>query len=136
MRELKFRAWDTELKHMFYPSGSMPDLIIDFNGIVYDKGYVFTSQIKKIENVILMQYIGLKDKDGIEIYEGDIVSYEWYPSERHMGTKVEIEEITFCEGCFKIGEFAFYECVNIENGKVDVKIIGNIYANPKLLKEK
>ncbi|MDY2572717.1 MAG: YopX family protein [Fusobacterium necrophorum] len=73
MREIKFRAWDTRYKCMFTPEK------IDF--------YNFTLQIEEgciwdswdpngNEKVILMQYTGMRDHKGVEIYEGDIISME------------------------------------------------------------
>ena len=59
MREIKFRAWDTELKKMFPPED-----IIGLEG----------NTSKNVPDyLILLQYTGLKDKDGKEIYENDII---------------------------------------------------------------
>lgn len=56
MREIKFRAWDKEFKEMNYP------LLFEFeNGIQSDN-----------EEAVIMQYTGLKDKNGKESYIGDI----------------------------------------------------------------
>ena len=74
---------------------------------------------------ILMQYTGLHDKNGKEIYEGDIVKVRSYPS-GYINTEVY----------FKDGKFAFdgsnYSFKDL-NDKVEV--IGNIYENKELLNE-
>ena len=70
MRVIKFRAWDKKNKKMLAPKGALvEDMMFDY-GNHYD--HIGPDQ------AILMQYTGLKDKNGVEIYEGDIV--EWsYP---------------------------------------------------------
>ncbi len=74
--ELKFRAWDNDLKYMF-TIGDMPDLVIGFDGHIYDKGCAFTSQIKCISaNITLMQFTGLTDNTDKDFYIGDIGEFE------------------------------------------------------------
>ncbi len=103
------------------------------------KGYIeyeYNYKLRKAE-VILMQFTGLKDKNGKEIYEGDI-----YESKNVNKTKTNYAVFWDKEECrYKI---IFYSKPIYDKGKkwviVDllpsnwVKVIGNIYENPELLK--
>jgi uncharacterized phage protein (TIGR01671 family) len=106
--------------------------------LVYDKKdceNIFEPCYKKIE-VEIMQYTGLKDKNGKEIYEGDIIQDEFY--ERKA-------EVVFLEGAFWLDykeDFGVYNTkhkryqllANYDYEQV-LEVIGNIYDNKELLEE-
>ena len=120
MRDIKFRVWDNERNVMFNSKSVDIDFFegkieITSDTIRYDE--VYTDEIKDFE---LMQYVGCKDKNNKEIYEGDIVK-----------TKEHIGQIIYSKGMFFIDvKGDFY--LPIYNVSEFMEVIGNIYENPEL----
>lgn len=104
-REIKFRAWDKGVsKFLTYCSSAEMLLFSDYG---------------RSQNVILMQFTGLKDKNGKEIYEGDI-----YLSEYIGGKKTPPQAVEWEDSGYRIKDGLFAE------------IIGNIYEDSELLEAK
>lgn len=123
MREIKFRVWDKELKVM------RDARYIDFENseVSYWLNHEtdYSDIVEPFKNVELMQYTGIKDFDGKEIYEGDILTGGSYTS----------CEIFFLDGgfsCDRLNPFCFYQAI-VKDEKL--KVIGNIYENQELLNE-
>ena len=85
-------------------------------------------------NNILMDYTGLNDKNGKEIYEGDICKYNT-PAYVHDGISyeehVETGQVDIYVGGVRFGSWSIS---NIDGGMIrDIEVIGNVYENPELL---
>ena len=122
----KFRAWDKENDRMIYPSTEGVCFELDDDGInILDisGGYPEDHVVPFLDSV-LMQSTGLKDKNGVDIFEGDV---GW---DAHFE---EYGEVVFENGSFR------YEFGNISEDLFevtdDIEIVGNIYENPELLEQ-
>ncbi|MCK4686555.1 MAG: hypothetical protein KAT66_00335 [Candidatus Lokiarchaeota archaeon] len=134
MRKIKFRAWDKEKRKIVY--FGLFSILVD--GIENSEYWI--KQYKNgLRNLEIMQYTGLKDKNGKEIYEGDIlkIKEDW----DEYGWKAgEIGDVIFEEYFYGISlnsqnkpgtKYTVY--LDVDNGK-DVEIIGNVYENKDLIK--
>lgn len=129
MRELKFRAWDTEAK-----------CYVELNNLRGERSIYFSPyDLRAIhpevrDRVVLEQYTGLKDKNGKEIYEGDIVKFE------NRNYKVVFDD--YGQFCLENRSYHWLEngysfnSVSIWNkNEILVEVIGNIHENPELIGE-
>jgi dUTPase len=111
MREIKFRAWDGEkIIHHIPNSAVSTGSYLEMMGTTLK----------------LMQYTGLKDKNGVEIYEGDIILDKDYSGEFSYMKKPKAYVAEFERIIHKFFEGLFDE---------QCEVIGNIYQNPELLSE-
>lgn len=130
MKDIKFKIYDKELKESHIEE--LQDLSEDdywYDGKTDMWSVLYDSHNEQVRFVAL-QYTGLKDKNGTEIYEGDILQilggcysqgfYEW-------NEKVYIKDYIF-------DSYNLMMTIN-QIGNESVEVVGNIYDNPELLKE-
>ena len=135
MREIKFRAWDKNDKRIFID----PQMIDFYNKkIGYmqyqteympDTSYSIPVGFEEFEYSELMEWTGLYDKNGEDIYEGDII-FESFGEKYY--------KVIFENGSFKAefnGDFDEYSFDLIDVVAQGCEIVGNIYENSELIKE-
>ena len=138
-REIKFRAWDKKEKRMTYLGRDGEDILYFDNAVYWTRNHDGDGYV--VSDFVLMQYTGLKDKSGKEIYEGDVVKV----------TSGHCYEVKFGE--YKLvgekeassGEMYDWEetaCGWYIEGDISnqilagwMEVIGNIYENPELLEK-
>jgi len=129
MRDIKFRAWDKVL-------GMVQVIKISGSGSWFEVSHDNVTDFYTLDRdgANLMQYTGLKDKNGVEIYEGDILQRIWSDKSILQQFTVKwLEENTGYNISKQLLESTRY---NRQTGLKahGFKIIGNIYKNPELLK--
>lgn len=127
MREIKFRAWDKKVKEMIYDALEIRNIGIGDGSVLID------SRAQRGNELIWLQYTGLKDRGDREAYEADLIQNEYG----------RICEIAWCQSH---GQWDAKIRKAINNDKPNgfspeewwhsVKIIGNIYENPELMAAK
>lgn len=118
MREIKFRAWDKVANDM------LPNIQNHINDEIFAFGYM----LNNYERFSIMQYTGLKDKNGKEIYEGDVLS--------HGNHKLLV---AFIDGCFsfecRISKYTGISMSMRDHQESEFEVIGNQFETPQLVPE-
>jgi uncharacterized phage protein (TIGR01671 family) len=117
MREIKFRAWSPLAREMYkvnslhFDKEGLSEIVVEVFEV---DGVIYSSAIAR--NLELMQYIGFTDKNGKEVYEGDILQEIFMdkPLERSLW------QVVFKDAAFVTG----------------FTVVGNIYENPELVNVK
>jgi uncharacterized phage protein (TIGR01671 family) len=160
MREIKFRAWDKPINRWYSPvyeahKGLLEELNIGISGRLSLRTMSGTADESTFKDrFIIMQYTGLKDSEGREVYEGDILRFTYWWFDGNEAETPLIGEVTY------IQEEASYGLTHIKNAEWikhiggeegdkdtqsfsgwqfssdDIQILGNIYKNPELLEPK
>lgn len=133
----RFRVWHTELcrylkDNEFYinPDSSVYSAFESYDNKIRNTNYIENFSRDDFDEgyIIVEQYTGLKDKNGNEIYEGDIVEYDWYITSDKQAYRTK-EQVIFDDMGARLGNDRIRNCSNVE-------VIGNIHENHDLLEEK
>jgi len=123
-REIKFRAWDRKERKMYYNDSNFQERD-DYNDNWESELLCIRSinELSKNNNIILMQYVGIRDVNGKEIYEGDILDDETFIACNLFYNNLGTVDLPLQE-----------QWIEITTDLEKREIIGNIYKNPELLK--
>ena len=135
MRSIKFRAWDNVADEMFY-CGEDVDILFMLGSAGIECADIRNVSpsgdgVDEMEHLNYMQFTGLTDKNGKEIYEQDILEVESFE-----GSK-SVVRVVFDDGCFchigYLGDLRTYPLRDFLFNGSKVQVIGNIFQHPHLL---
>lgn len=130
----KFRAWDKELHRwgeIFFIC-SEGGLYTPESPFKENREKTWGYPIARQERFIIMQSTGLKDKNGVEIFDGDIIVAMSQGVKVIGEVKRRIDGYWLMYPAWQHGEF-WHIVENVDTGETGVEVIGNIYENPELL---
>ncbi len=129
----KFRAWDSAKKEMFKDTFAITEsgqvVVVEQEDVVCPPDYVF------VDYLVIMQSTGLRDKNGKEIFEGDILACKTDDEVINLNVFWDEEHALFMFESKKYNEQEPLAEL-VENNTYPFEIIGNIYENRELLEDK
>ena len=131
MRKIKFNVWDTKRKYMYH-------LLEDgwsFGTCEADRAVSWEDVFaEKDTGLIPLQYTGLTDRNGLKIYDGDILSFilTEFNGSAYVDKEV-VDVVEYGEAVFEVDGVPLYFAYHDD---AELEIIGNIYENKELLGEK
>lgn len=134
MRELKFRVWDEKYKRfvkgdLFFEQEAQgtfePDCYHDEEGEIHCMKFS-QRKLDRYHGYVIQQYTGLQDKNGIDIYEGDLL--KWHEGDH------ELSEVVFQNGSFFVKGVNWGALWYVGDYNDSYEIVGNVFDTPELLK--
>lgn len=131
LRQIKFRVWDTLAKTFFYPNeGYQGHFILSLNGVFHN-----LQNGSGGKDHVLQQYIGIQDKEGKDIYEGDIVSWEEYQGWEDGRTFKGLYVVQWNSERLRWDFHDLFQGFSFEAPDTCFEnVVGNIFETPELLK--
>lgn len=128
----RYRAWDNVKKEMFKDTFAITEsgqvVVVEQEDVMCPPDYVF------VDNLVIMQSTGLKDKNGKEIFEGDVVRQ--VRTQPTTENEVIIGVVTMLEGAWLIMNACEQLASDLWSETDENEIIGNIYENKDILEDK
>ncbi|HCT6555029.1 TPA: hypothetical protein OT515_002184 [Enterococcus faecalis] len=147
----KFRAWDKKYKKMMKVNQidfEKKTVWLEADNGDHENSHTLTREFK---DVILMQSTGLKDKNGVEIFEGDVVNIHWFYTDYDPETLGAIENEATAEKVVitkEFGNLGFWWnsgddwvdlatlALTVQLHEESFELLGNVHENPELLEVK
>lgn len=142
-REIKFRAWDIDSSEMIYTDmdKGRNDFFFDFTDGKLNLMCPVEDDFAELRKANIMQYTGLKDKNGKEIYEGDVLSKSNECQVRYS-VRFDSKNLAFTSSCWRLDDDenneTFWKCIYSDHSisgalTYENLVIGNIFETPELL---
>jgi len=124
MREIKFRIWNVDTNRWLTKTALKLSFLQD---IFYN---LFVN--KNLNSIIIQQYIGVVDKNGVEICEGDLINFSWQVGHKEFHENKN-QEVFYSNEC---ASFVFGKDMIAMLDRVvydTLEVVGNVFENPELL---